>query len=200
MNYKNRLSNYRANQRDAASGDYNNANGNNRRAVGALDPVDRTLSVAIRCIATSASGKARIFGYNISPDESYNTANNTTVTIEESSHEYVKRSSNSSPFRVKGVLYTVSSIAQLSKAITITKQTIAGALDSRKWQPSKYTAPTNFNALQIKTSQLQTVVDGDRRFDVDVLAGATIDMIMEISDKVEIAQALSNKSTIKSIR
>lgn len=194
QSYKQRVNQYY----QEANSMYNNANGGMVPKARTLDPVDRTLSVTLTPISITAAAKARIFGYYISPDETYNTANNMTVTISESSHTQVKAASASNPFRVKGILYTVSNALQLAQPIIITKASVAGATDSRTWQPINYTAPTNFNALQIKTAALQAVIDGYTRFDIDFLAGYNATMILTINDKVDTSQLLSNRIPVES--
>jgi hypothetical protein len=194
MDYKQRIAMYH----NKANGAYNNANGGLVRGAQALNPVDRTLSVTLTPISTTISGAARIFGAFVSPDETYNTANNMTVAISESSHIQVKKASEANPFRVKGVLYTVSNALQLAQPIVITKASIAGSSEIATWQPQNYTAPTNYNALQIKTSALQAVIDGYTRFDINFLAGYNASMILTINDKVDQSSLLSNKVPIKS--
>lgn len=192
--YRERMKNYR----NSVESEYRNANGNMGAAVQALDPTDRTLSITITPIDSTVAGIARIFGYNISPDETYNTANNMTVTVSESSHQEVKRQSSSNPFRIKGITYTVSSVLQLAQTFNIVRKSIAGASDSRVWQPQNYTSPQNYNSLMIKTSALQLVVDGPTYIDINFLAGANATMVLNISEKLDNAQMLSGKSPIKS--
>jgi hypothetical protein len=180
------------------AGSYSNANGGVRAQ--AIDPNDRTLTVNIAPIDSTVVGRARIFGGNAGLDETYNTAQNMAVTIPESSHNYVKNNSIGNPFRIKGILYTVSTALQLPQPFEIIKQSMAGASNQRTWQPTKYTAPTNFNDKQIKTSELQLVVDGDTRIEIDFLVGATASAVFTISDKAEVAQILSNRVPVKSAR
>lgn len=193
--YKNRIAAYH----NRGGSDYNNVNGASARSQ-AMNPNDRTLTVNLTPIDSTVVGKARIFGANKGLDEAYNTANNMTVAIPESSHAYVKNQSLGNPFRIKGILYTVSNALQLPQPFVITKETMTGATSVITWQPTKYTAPTNYNDKQIKTSELQVVIDGDTRIDVDFLAGYSANMVLTISDKVDLSQTLSNKVPIKSVR
>ena len=194
--YLDRLSKYRR----ASSAIYHNANGDGGEAISAqpLDLNDRTLTVAIAPISSTVVGRARIFGANAGLDETYNTANNMTVTVPESSHAIVKTSSIGAPFRIKGVLYTVSNVLQLAKPFNIIKQSIAGATTTKVWQPSKYTSPQNYNNAQIKTSDFQVVIDGDTRIEIDFLAGYNASLILTIVDMLDMGQALSNRTPIKS--
>jgi hypothetical protein len=195
MNYFDRIKAYH----NRASGAFKNAVGDEQVAVAQpLDLNDRTLTVEIAPISSTVAGRARIFGSNAGLDETYNTANNMSVTVPESSHNFVKNSILGNPFRIKGILYTVSNLLQLAKPFYIIKQTIAGATSQKTWQPSKYTAPTNYNSLQIKTSEFQAVIDADTRIEIDFLAGYTASMVLSISDMLDMAQALSNRTPIKS--
>jgi hypothetical protein len=195
MNYQDRIAAIRA----KASGNFHNAIGDEQVASAQpLDLNDRTLTVELNPIVTTLVGKARIFGAALDVDETYNTANNMTVVIPESSHKVVKNSIFGSPFRIKGILYTVSALLQLSKPFSIIKQSIAGSNYTKTWQPSKYTAPTNYNAVQIKTSEFQVIIDADTRIEVDFLVGAYATMVLSVSDKLDMAQALSNRTPIQS--
>ena len=185
--------------RRQSSVDYNNAVGD-EMGVNAqpLDLNDRTLTVAIAPISSTVAGKARIFGANAGLDETYNTANNMSVTIPESSHAIVKSSTLGNPFRIKGILYTVSNVLQLAKPFNIIKQSVAGAVTTKVWQPSKYTAPTNYNSSQIKTSDFQVVIDADTRIEIDFLTGYNASMVLSIVDMLELSQTLSNRTPLKS--
>lgn len=183
------------------SGDFRNANGiNNRgaaRRAAPLDNSDRTLSVVIATINTTVVGNARIFGYNISPDETYNTANNVTVTIDESSHEIVKRSTSGSPFRIKGLIYETGNLPQLAKPFIVYNRSIAGATTSKNWQPSNFTDPRNFNATMIKTVAFQDVINADKAIEIAFVAGGTATMILTINDMLELSNVLSDKTPLK---
>jgi hypothetical protein len=197
-NYQNEIRKYHR----LASGNFHNADGDTTSTAGQtaqpLDLNDRTLTVAINPIVSTLAGTARIFGANQGVDETYNTANNMTVVIPESSHTNVKNSTFGNPFRIKGILYTVSTLAQLAKPFSIILQTIAGAQNTKTWQPSKYTAPTNYNSLQIKTSEFQCVINADTRIEIAFLAGASASMVLSIADMLDMSQALSNRTPIKS--
>jgi hypothetical protein len=197
MNYQDRIKAYHR----MASGEFRNAVGDEQPAGSVAQPLDlndRTLTVAINPIVSTTAGTARVFGSTLGTDETYNTANNMTVVVPESSHTIVKNSIFGNPFRIKGILYTVSALAQLAKPFNITKQSVAGASNLKVWQPSKYTSPTNYNSLQIKTSEFQVVIDADTRIEIAFLAGATASMILSIADMLDMAQALSNRTPIKS--
>jgi hypothetical protein len=201
MTYQDKIRKYHR----VASGIYRNATGDENLAqvsalngAQALDLNDRTLTVELAPVVSTIAGKARIFGSNLGTDETYNTANNMTVTIPESSHTVVKNSIFGNPFRIKGILYTVTNLLQLAKPFSIIKQSIAGRSETKTWQPSKYTSPSNYNSLQIKTSEFQVVIDAETRIEIDFLAGYSANMVLTIQDMVDLAQTLSNKTPIKS--
>lgn len=162
-----------------------------------LNNSDRTLTVQLALIDTTVVGACRIFGANIDLDETYNTANNMTVTIPESSHKQVKSSTLGSPFRIKGLIYEVSLLAQLAKPFVVVDRSVAGATQQMTWQPSNFTDPRNFNSLMIKTSQFQTVINANMAIEIVFVATATATMILTINEVIELSQALSGKTPIK---
>jgi len=184
---------------NGVSREFNNAQGQMpaARRAQAIDNSDRTLTVVLAPIDSTIVGKARIFGANISPDETYNTANNMTVTIPESSHIQVKNSTFGSPFRIKGLIYEVSTLLQLAKPLVVVHRSVAGAVNSKTWQPSNFTDPRNFNPLMIKTSAFQDVINADKAIEIDFIIGATANMILTINDMVDMSQALSGKTPLK---
>jgi hypothetical protein len=196
MNHLDKISLYNR----AASRAFHNAVGDEAitSVAQALDLNDRTLTVQIAPISSTVAGTARIFGANLDLDETYNTANNMTVTVPESSHKVVKSQSMGNAYRIKGLLYTVSSALQLANPFNIIQQSFAGGYNSRQWQPSKYTSPTNYNALMIKTSDFQVVIDGETRIEIAFLAGATASLVLSIQDKMDLSQALSGRTPLKS--
>lgn len=186
------------NYHNGVSQKFNNANGRPpARRAQPLDNSDRTLTVALNPIDSTIIGAARVFGFNISPDETYNTANNMTVVIDESSHEIVKRSTAGSPFRIKGLIYETSSLAQLAKPFVVVNRSVAGATTSKTWQPSNFTDPRNFNALMIKTVAFQDVIDPNKSIEIDFVVGANATMILTINDVLDLSQALSGRTPLK---
>jgi hypothetical protein len=163
-----------------------------------IDPNDRTLTINVAPISSTVAADAHIFGYNLENDESYNTANNATVVIPESSHGYVKRNCVGNPFRVKGLLYTASSKAQLQQPFYVSQGSMAGAINTRVYQPAKFYRPTFFDPLTIWDGTFQMVVNADAYIALHLLAGATADLVLSIQDKVEIGQALSNRTPLQS--
>ncbi len=192
--YEDRIKNYH----NKISSEFNNANGMpSARKAQTLDNSDRTLTVEINPIVSTVAGKVRIFGANLGTDETYNTANNYTVIIPESSHTEVKNSTFGSPFRIKGLIYETSSLAQLAKPFVVVNRSVAGSNNSKTWQPSNFTDPRNFNALMIKTSAFQDVIDANKAIEIDFVVGATATMILTINDMLELAQALSGRTPLK---
>lgn len=201
MNHESRLQQI---QRKIAQ-NYRNANGRVvRRASGsqyaqALDPIDRKITVNIAPIDSTVAGACRVFGYFISPDETYNTTNNMTVDIPESSHQFVKRLSAAKPFRIKGVLYTPSVAAQLSNPFVFNFRSGYGAVDQRTWQPASYDDPMYQKTNQIKTSELQYVVDGNTDIEISFNAQATASIVFTVIDVLDHSQLLDGKTPLKSI-
>ena len=192
MRYEDQIRNYH----NGVSQEFNNANGLQRRAQ-ALDNSDRTLTIELAPIVSTVVGAVRIFGANIDVDETYNTSNNMVVTIPESSHKQVKNSTFGSPFRIKGLIYEVSTLSQLAKPFVVVNKSIAGAQNQKTWQPSNFTDPRNFNPKMIKTSAFQDVIDANKAIEIDFVVGATATMILTINDMLDLSQALSGKTPLK---
>ena len=194
MKYEDQIRNYH----NGVSNQFNNANGQpGQRRAQALDNSDRTLTIELAPIVSTIAGKVRIFGANIDVDETYNTANNMTVTIPESSHKQVKNSTFGSPFRIKGLIYEVSTLSQLAKPFVVVNRSVAGASNQKTWQPSNFTDPRNFNPLMIKTSAFQDIIDANKAIEIDFVQGADATMILTINDMLDLSQALSGKTPLK---
>jgi len=193
MRYEDRIKNYH----NGVSENFHNANGQSRQRAQALNNSDRTLTVEINPILSTVAGKVRIFGANLGTDETYNTANNYTVVVPESSHTQVKSSTFGSPFRIKGLIYEVNSLTQLAKPFIVVNRSVAGASDQKTWQPSNFTDPRNYNPLMIKTSAFQDVIDANKAIEIDFVVGGTATMILTINDMLDLSQALSGKTPLK---
>jgi len=191
--YEDRIRDYH----NKVSSEFHNAGGRPVTRTQALDNADRTLTIQLNPIVSTIAGKVRIFGANIDVDETYNTANNMTVVIPESSHKQVKNSTFGSPFRIKGLIYEVSSLTQLAKPFVVINRSVAGSSNQKTWQPSNFTDPRNFNSLMIKTSAFQDVIDANKAIEIDFVAGAYGTMILTINDMLDLSQALSGKTPLK---
>ena len=192
MSYQDRINAYRR----KATDEYRNLTGASAEAQ-AIDPNDRTLTIEVTPIYNSQPSKARVFGASLGVDESYNTANNASVVVPESSHLEVKQASFGSPFRVKGIIYTVSDVMQLAKPLTLLYKSLAGVEVKKVWQPQNFTDPRNYNDKMIKTAQFQMVVDAFSRIEFELLTGASATMVLTINDMLDASQALSNRSVVK---
>ena len=188
---KNNVNRYK---RDAHA--YYNANGGGQgQRMQELDPNDRTMTVSVDPIVNTVIGKARIFGATQGLDETFNASNNVTVAIGESSHNAVKIGSIGNPFRIKGIIYTVSSgsVLQLAKVFTLKYKSLEGLSVDKTWQPQNHTDPQNFNNLMIKTTQYQMVVDAYSFMEVDLIVGASFTMVLTVNDKIDVSQVLSDR-------
>jgi hypothetical protein len=179
-----------AKYRQAASSQFHNAVGDeSQQFAQALDLNDRTLTVSVAPVVSTVGGTAIIFGSNLYPDETQNTANNMVVTVAESSHGAAKRYSQGSPWRIRGLLYEVSNVLQFSNTIKIINQSVNGV---------NYRTPMAQIATLLQIPDFQTVITGDDRIEILFGAGYTGTLTFTIKDKLEIAQALSSRTPIKS--
>jgi hypothetical protein len=183
----------------AASSQFHNATGDETgNFAQALDLNDRTLTVNITPVVSTVGGTAIIFGANLYPDEVQNTANNMVVAVNESSHKAAKSYSIGNPWRFKGLLYDVSDVRQFAYPLHIIYQTVTGRKDERQWQPNNKRTPMANIATLIDARDFQCVIDGDTRIEIYFMAGQYGTLTFTINDKLEISQALSNKTPIKS--
>jgi Ca2+-binding RTX toxin-like protein len=175
------------------------------RGLESIDPNDRTLTINVYSSTTTVSGAVRIFGYTKAADDSYNTSNNTVVTITESSHLEVKRSTASNPFRIKGIIYESRNTGQLANAFTIYRANPTGMTKSMTWQPRNYVDPMNFQSTLIKTKDFQMIVDTNSYIEFNVNANvASVDspliLTLTLSDIIETGLGLDAKPNLKVTR
>jgi len=180
--------------RNATGDSFSNATG----SVSEIDPNDRTITFKITLTVTSTSGIARMFGYSKDGQlETYNTANNTVVTVQESSHSEIKTKSLVQPFRVKGIkVKTSSSAAQFDNIFTLYYGSAGGTIVSKKWSPSTYEEPENEQALIIKDDTFQLPINAFTRVETNINSGESLTVIMFIAEEVDPSKVLNNKSVL----
>ena len=205
MNYKDRIKMFE----DGVQNEYHNVNRNGeyRNYVGQgkqeLDPFDSTYTITIALITSSVSGKARIFGTLKDATEATNTTNNVTVTIAESSHVQVKAELYAASKRLKGINLEAYNATTLSKALQIFRESTAGALTRKYFQPTKYKLPTNLNSLQIVTDDFQMILDANTYIDVEIPSGIpttsnALTIVVGVCDQVDPNAALNDQAAVKS--
>jgi hypothetical protein len=186
---------------EKCSNRFRNATGNGfNNAAGSLSLINsnaRALTIRITLISSTAAGTAEVFGYNIYPDETTNTANNVTVTITQSSHLRVKRMSENQPFRVKGLKMSVTTAAQFSNPMRIFRSTPLGHNEDLMWNPNDYTDPDNQQTLLIYDRDFQCPIDAYTYWQLAVDAGETIILTTYLDNQVDPSNVLDNKSVIK---
>jgi hypothetical protein len=191
MNYKDKLQRRR-------NGNSNFHNFDAAPLIEQLDPNDKTLTITITTVVTTAAGTVRVFGAIFGDAETFNTANNTSVAVAESSHLEVKRSILADPFRIKGIKVQVTnSAAQFSNPFKIAEESIAGAQISKLWTPLKYKSPRDYDTKLIETRDFQMMVSKGAYIEIPILAGETLTFIVEMSKRLDIANELSNKPILQ---
>lgn len=184
-------------QRIAEGNQFRNANGNFAPKK-ELDPNDRTLTFVLVNGSSTASATARIFGANQGLDETYNTSQGVTVTVNESSHLEVKTKSIQGGFRIQGIQMTATTSLQLANPLTIKEKTVAGTTIQRTWQPENYKDPRNYDNLMIKTSNFQMTVTGDSSIEVTLRPSETLRIITHIKDIVQPINKIKGESDVES--
>jgi len=205
MNYLNRVYGKRvADYRESASrefrnmigDDYKNANG----SVSYKDPNDRTYTMRIALNTTTAAGAVRLFGYSQDPGglDAYNTTNNTTVTVVESSHAEAKVNVAMRPQRIQGVKVkiTTGSASQFDNAFSLVYKSPNGSQITKLWQPTNYEDPQNYNSLIVVDPMFQIPLDAFTAIQFTVNAATALTVIFWIKEEVEVGKVLNNKSVL----
>jgi len=169
---------------------YNNAVAGNGRGMGAevLDPNDRTWTVSVVNASTAAVTGVTLFGASKDLTDA-NKDGDITISVAESSHLQLKTELLTTPVRILGLKYTVTTAAQFSNALTLADGTSSGAVASRIWQPLNYRSAQN---------QLTTQVDAPT-FEFLLSATSYITFTMAASETVTFTFTIVEKSMQKNI-
>ena len=187
--YRERISGYQT-ARHAPSANFNqfvgyNPESNYMNAAGnsqVLDPNDRTLTVTVVNASVSAITDVRIFGSVADlTDASLNGA--VTITVSESSHLEVKTELLQNPFRILGMKYTVTTVAQFNNSLTLTEKNSTGGLISRVWQPLNYRSAQNQITTQIDAPSFEFLVSANSYFTFTLAASETVTFTFTLVEK-----------------
>lgn len=169
--------------------------GNFRNAVGgggaeSLDPNDRTWTITVANSDTAAH-TAMLFGSAKDLTDATLDAR-LTITVTEASHLQVKVGLLSTPVRILGLKYTVTTAAQFSNALTLVDETSTGALTSRKWQPLNYRSSQNTLTTQIDAPTFEMLVSSTSYITFTVNASETVTFTFTIVEKAMDRNLLRN--------
>ena len=187
MKYRDRIEAYR----QSAENQFNNFSGYSpddyMNAVGGaevLDPNDRTLTITVVNASVSAIANVMIFGaVKDLTDANLNAA--VTITVAESSHLQVKTELLQNPFRILGLKYVVTSVAQFSNTLTLVEERSTGGLISRIWQPLNFRSAQNQITTQIDAPSFEFLVSANGYFTFTIAASETVTFTFTLVEKVD---------------
>lgn len=198
MRYKNRVSQYTA----GASGDFNqfvgmNPEDNYMGAAGnaqVLNPNDRTLTVTVVNASVSAITNVMIFGtVKDLTDANKNAA--VTITVAESSHLQVKTELLQNPFRILGLKYVVTTVAQFNNSLTLVEEKSTGSLHSVKWQPLNFRSAQNQITTQIDCASFEFLVTSNTYFTFTIAASETVTFTFTLVERFDAKAELRDGRT-----
>ena len=164
---------------------YNNAVGRgNGMGMGAevLDPNDRTWTVSVVNAATTAVTGVTLFGSAVDLTDANKDAD-ITINVAESSHLQLKTELLTTPVRILGLKYTVTTAAQFSNALTLVDKTSNGALSQRIWQPLNYRSAQNQLTTQIDAPTFELLLSATSYITFSMAASETVTFTFTIVEK-----------------
>jgi hypothetical protein len=147
-----------------------------------LDPNDRTWTVQVVNAATTAVSDVRIFGAAKDLTDA-NKDSDITITVAESSHLQVKTELLTTPVRILGLKYSVTTAAQFSNALTLVDETSNGAKTQRVWQPLNFRSAQNNLTTQIDAPTFEMLLSATSYIEFDIAASETVTFTFTIVEK-----------------
>lgn len=147
-----------------------------------LDPNDRTWTVTVVNASTAAVSDVMIFG-TVKDLTDANKDSNITITVAESSHLQVKTELLTTPVRILGLKYSVTTAAQFSNSLTLVDESSNGAVNQRKWQPLNYRSAQNNLTTQIDSPTFEMLVSATSYITFTMAASETVTFTFTIVEK-----------------
>lgn len=162
---------------------YNNAVGAGMgRNAEVLDPNDRTWTINVVNANTVATASVRIFGSAIDLTDA-NLPSGITITVAESSHLQLKTELLTTPVRILGLKYAVTTAAQFSNTLSLVDNTSNGAVNSRVWQPLNYRSAQNQITTQIDAPQFEMLLSSTSYILFTMAASETVTFTFTVVEK-----------------
>lgn len=158
-----------------------------------LDPNDRTLTITITNANVGAAKSARIFGASLDLTDA-NLDPDITISVSESSHVQVKTELLQDPFRIAGLKYNVTTIAQLSNTFSIGTSSSTGALSTKVWQPLNYRSAQNQIQTQIDAPAFMLLVDAKTFIDITLQPSEVVTLTLTLSERAELQNVLKGQN------
>ena len=196
MNYEDRIKGY---EREAEDNFSNYVSGGvadewtNFNGVEELDPNDKTLTVKVVNASTSAAATATIFGSVFDLTDA-NLSSNITITVSESSHLKVKTELLLNPFRIVGLKYVVTTVAQLSNVLSLFEEKSTGGLIKRLWQPLNFRSAQNEITTQIDAPSFELLVTANTYIQLSLAASETVTFTFSLGERADLKNVLRGRS------
>lgn len=147
-----------------------------------LDPNDRTWTVNVANANTVSTGSIRIFGAAIDLTDA-NLPAGITITVSESSHLQLKTELLTTPVRILGLKYTVTTAAQFNNTLSLVDATSNGANNTRVWQPLNYRSAQNQITTQIDAPNFELLLSATTYIQFALAASETVTFTFTIVEK-----------------
>ncbi len=158
-------------------------------SIGRIDPNDRTLTVVV-ANTSGDPAEAILFGGYANEAQPAGV----TVTVQESSHSYVRNASASAPFLIQGMKLSVSDQLQFDNVLRLVRETASGSNTERVYQPRNATSPANFTQLLIDDSAFSAEIGGEDSIRVVVNDGVTLVFTFTIKARANMSNLLKGKN------
>jgi hypothetical protein len=197
MDFRNRINSFeRKEQRSFSNfggGQYFNAGG-----AGMLDPNGRTLTISVQNTNTATTKTAYIFGSNYDLTDALQDAAIAITVAEASSYLTLKTDLLSSPIRILGARFNVTTVPQLSQPWNVIRQTPTGEYDSRYIQPISYRSAQNTIQTQVDMMSFALLVTKDVRLSFVLKASEIVTFTFYIKEKLDTSDILKGQNVVKS--
>lgn len=155
-NYDGDEENYDGDDNESYHDDYENATGKKPAKKPAKKPMGkqpakkpRRTFTALVAPVTTGNAQYRIFGSILGTDDGYNTANNASVSIQESAHSIVKNELLAKNLTIRGIKVSVNNEAQLAQPIVVKRLLPNGQTTTRSIIPANYKVPSQFDGKMV---------------------------------------------------
>jgi hypothetical protein len=197
MEFRNRINTFeRGAQRQFSN--FGGSQFQNADGAGMLDPNGRTLTITVQNTNTATSKTAYIFGSIYDLTDTLQDAAITITVAEASSYLSLKTDLLSSPIRIFGARYNVTTVAQLSQPWNIIRQTPTGEYDSRYVQPISYRSAQNTITTQVDMMSFALLVTKDVRLSFTLVASEIVTFTFYIKEKVDVSDVLKGQNVVRS--
>lgn len=109
---------------------------------------------------------------------------NVKIEVFESSHETVKKELLFVTHFIKGMKYSVQTVAQLGNPLFLTEENSTGGLFSRAWQPMNYRSAQNNISCQIDAPRFTFIAKGNTYIKFDINPNEKVSFTFSICMKI----------------